>query len=219
MLVTLYCIVEGPIYERYFEQLHADALQHFLPGECEIVALPGRRGNGGPDWSHISSTRYRVALEHADRLHGEHLFQIDADMRIVRPVEPAILVDGIVVTMHPGYPEGYAADLLPYERRPESRAFVPYGVGARYHPGAFVGGEREAFFEMALFLADRIDADIAAGTRAVWYEESYLNRWLIDHPPALVLDERYCGWQEHTVTPETIIYHLNKTREEFDARG
>ncbi len=181
--------------------------------------MPGRVSDGGRDWSYTSSTRYRVALDHLDQLHGDYIFQSDVDMRIVGPVGREILADGLTVTTHPGHPPTDHPDTLPYERRGTSRACVPLGQGATYHPGAFVGGRRAEFLAMAEYLADAIDADVEEGVRAVWYEESYLNRYLIHHPPALVLDHRYCGWEDHTVTPETLIYHRNKTAEEFDARG
>lgn len=220
--MTLYVVVHGPVFERYARQLLEDARRWFLPGEAELVVLPGRPSPDGrrPSglFSHVSATRYNVAVEHADRLRGEWLFQIDADMRILKPVGREILADGLTVTVHPGFPAG-DPDQYPYERNPASAAYVPYGSGATYHPGCFVGGERRAFFELAGEIAARVDDDLSRGEQAVWYEESHLNRYLIDRPPALVLDRRYCWWdQQWGDSSEAIIMHLDKTGEEFDQR-
>lgn len=221
--VTLYLVVHGEAYERYAQQLLKDAAKHFLPGESETVVLPGRPGANGDNWPHVSATRYRVALDNLDKLRGDWIFQIDADCRILNPVGDEILADGVTVTTHPGFPPGTDPDECPYERREESTAYVPFGAGGRYHPGAFVGGTRKAFTELAGYLADAVDRDIRNGVHAVWYEESHLNRYLLDHPPALILDKRYCWWA-YQWGPDPArqgarIMHLDKTPAEFASRG
>lgn len=214
-LVTLYCCVRGPVYERYWDRLQADAREHFGPSALvEVVKLPARAGA----WPRGSACRYGVALEHLHLLRGEHIFQIDADMRILRPVGQEILCDGVTVTTHPGFPEpGSGA----WERNEASTAFVGQEQSARayYHPGAFVGGERDAFLALATEVNGRVEADLADGVLAVWYEESHLNRYLLDRPPGLVLDRRYCWW-EHWGDPqgEAVIMHLDKTQAEFAER-
>ena len=221
-LATLYVVVHGGSYEHYAWTFREDALTHFLPGECEYVVLPGRPAPEqlvAPEtFSHVSATRYRVALDHLDELRGDYIFQADVDMRILRPVGREILADGLTVTMHPGL-YNTPPDDCPFERRPESRAYVPRGKGKTYHPGAFVGGRRAEFLAYAEWVADAIERDIAEGTHAVWYEESYLTRYLVEHPPALVLDERYCWWAHRGENAEARIVHLDKTREEVAHRA
>lgn len=215
MIASLVIVVHGDIYRRYADQLIKDAREHFLPGESEIVVLPGE-----PGWPHASGCRYKVILEHLPWIDGEHIFLIDADSRIEQPIGHEILADGIVVAAHPGFPVGTPPDKCPFERNPESRAYVPLGQGGQYHPGAFVGGERRAFLLLAKALALMIASDEARGVQAVWYDEAYLNRYLIDNPPALVLDHRYCYWDHWGPHPtDRRIVHLDKTPEEFAARG
>lgn len=210
--VTLYCVVRGPIYERYWGQLWKDAHDQWFPaGPREIVRLPGRAG-----WPYGSASRYGVALEHRHLLTGQYVFQIDADMRILAPVGEEILADGLTVTVHPGFPLGSDPGRFPYERNPNSTAYVAAGAGTTYHPGCFVGGRAAEFWQLAEHLDRMIETDHANGTDAVWYEESHLNKYLIDHPPAKVLDERYCSWG---VRDGAIIAHLDKTAEEFAGRG
>lgn len=215
-LVTLYLIVHGPIYERYAQVLLEDIDRNWFPNDrTEVVVLPG---NGG--WPHGSASRYQVALDNEDRLRGEWIFQIDADMRIYGHVGREILSGstiGLTVTTHPGFPPDADPNTAPFERRPESRAYVPLGSGGTYHPGAFVGGTREAFLRMCETTMAWYADDLERGIEAAWYEESYLNKYLIGTPPALVLDGRYCGWGADA--PGAIITHLNKTTEEFQNRG
>lgn len=212
MTVSLVCVVHGPIYERYAADFLADAQRNFLPGKAEIKQLPGRAG-----WPYGSASRWGVLLEHFERLRGEHIFLIDADMRMPGVLGEEILADGITVTTHPGVAPDSDPKGWPYERNPASRAYVPYGgEGKQYHPGCFTGGTREAIFELATAINDAVEDDFARGVPAVWYEESHLNRWYIDHPPALVLDHRYCGWG---LNSGALLEHLNKTEEEFNNRG
>jgi hypothetical protein len=229
-MVTLYAVVHGAVFERFAEQLREDAARWFLPGESEFLVLPGRPGPRDPNdphWSHVSATRYRVLLDHLPYVRGEHVFQIDADSRIVGEVGAEILANGVTVTTHPGIPPGSTLEVdrvnWPYERRPESSAYVPLDQGRQYHPGAFVGGERGAFLELAAYVADAVEQDITRGIHARWYEESHLNRYLIDNPPALVLDKRYCWWDKQWGNdPAALgarIVHIDKTAEEFDTRA
>ncbi len=222
-MVTLYCVVHGAAYERYAAQLRQDAERWFLPGESEFLVLPGTPGPKGDNWPYVSATRYRVLLNHLAYVRGDWIFQIDADSRIVSEVGREILADGLTVTVHPGYPAPVDPELYPYERDPASTAYVQHGHGSRYHPGAFTGGRRAEFLELATYLAEAVEADIARGHHSRWYEESHLNRYLIDHPPALILDKRYCWWDQQwgpdPAGQGAKVVHLDKTAEEFAARG
>lgn len=210
-LVSLVCVVRGPIFERYARALRADVEARFLPGECEWAQLEGRAG-----WPDASSRRYEVILEHWSELGGEWVFLIDADSRVQGAVGREILADGLTVTTHPGFPPDTPADGCPYSRDPASLAYVPPGHGRQYHPGAFVGGSREAFGALAGTLTRWADDDRSRGVAPVWYDESYLNKYLLEvEPPALVLDRRYCWWQHWGLSEEALIVHLDKTSEEF----
>ena len=214
-LVTLYCVVHGPVYERYASVLIPQAQELFLPGQAQIVVLPG---NGG--WPHGSASRYQVCLDHQDQLEGEWLFQIDADMLIEQTIGEEILADGLTVTIHPGYPEARFPESFPYDRNPRSHAYVPFEHGTQYHPGAFVGGRRDAFLAMCATTMGWYEKDRVSGYVPQWYEESYLNRYLIDNPPALILPREYCWWADQWGPRQGLakIVHLDKTAEEFELR-
>lgn len=215
MSVSLVCCVRGPIFERYWDGLLPGASKFFRPAEeVQIVKLPCNTG-----WPWASTSRYQVILNHLPEIHGDYIFHIDADMQIEAPVGPEILADGMTVTTHPGFPPGSLRSDLPYETNPESRAYVAPHEGERYYPGAFEGGTRPAFLRWCYWMTAASAEDHLRGIEPVWNDESYLNRYLIDHPPALVLDERYCYWDSWGPSDRRIIVHLDKTKEEFAERG
>lgn len=233
-LVTLYLVVHGPIYERYAAQLLEDAAAFWFPDDhTEIVILPGSpksayawpMGERWPAlWSHVSATRYQVALDNWQRLRGQYIFQMDADMRIVAPVGREMLSNGVTTSLHPGVPPDLPASEWPYERDPRSRAYVPYGAeGAQYHPGCFVGAPRDTFFELAEAVSSGVRGDLEAGVFPAWYEEAHLNHYLVEHPASLVLGREYCWWAHWTADGDHAaagakLVHLDKASEEFETR-
>jgi histo-blood group ABO system transferase len=151
--------------------------------ERAFVMLDAREG-----WPEATMYRYHVILEQAERFQdATHVFMIDADMRIVAPVQEEIL--GLVVaTSHPGF-VGLRGT---YEDRPESAAYVGPAEGTTYYCGGFVGGERTEFLALAEAIRAGVEVDAANGVTAVWHDESHLNRYLIDHPPDVHLTPSYC---------------------------
>jgi histo-blood group ABO system transferase len=169
--------------------LKSAATYFMADGAVDRVLL---RFDGRHGWPDATIYRYAVILEQAARMaDASHVFLIDADMRFVAPVGQEILAP-LVATTHPGY-VGLRGT---YEQRPESTAFVGDGEGTTYICGAFVGGERDPFLALAEAVQANVAGDAARGITALWHDESHLNRYLIDHPPNLVLSPSYC-YPEH----------------------
>ncbi len=216
--VTLVSVVYGAVYEWYAANLWATAGEHFWPAESDVrfLELPG-----DPGWPEASSHRYRVLLEHAAELAPGYVFLIDADMVFEAGVGDEILWDGIVAVEHPGHPDAGQLD-APWNAGvdPSMGAWTPDVPrdGVRYHPGAFVGGERGAFLRMATEIDAWIRVDEARGLAPRWYDEAYLNRYLAMNPPGRVLDVTYCAWR-YQETPWRKIVHQDKTPAEFELRG
>ena len=155
----------------------------FTDSEGPFDAIKVHRGPLG--WPDATLLRYHGLLEHCGLLsqYGR-LFCLDVDMLVCSPVGlEEISSQGITATVHPGFP-------TTFERRRESTAFV--GGNPTYYCGGVVGGETGSFLRMAEAIAGSIDADRANGITAVWHDESHLNRYLHDHPPARVLTPAYC---------------------------
>lgn len=203
---TLVSFGTGDIFARYLKAMFKTAERHFFAGRAQLLAL-----DTTPVWPYAARDRQSIILANRRKVRGDFVFMVDADLLFEGPVADEIVGDGITATLHP-VQNTLPADQMTYERNAKSAAYVAPGEGGRYYVGGIVGGTRAAFFDMAA----RMDAMCRADGHycPVWQDESYLNRILIDHPPAVELDERYCAWWNHTV-PDARIRALNKTPEEF----
>lgn len=163
-------------------------------------------------WPRATLMRYHAFQRSQELLRKfDYLFYCDVDMLFVNKIEPEeICADGITATLHPGFPQTF-------ERGAASTAYV--AGDHPYYQGCFVGGRTDRFLAMCEEIAICIDADDANGVMAVWHDESHLNRYLVDHPPAKVLTpafaypaEKYLvtpeKWQKHGWVPK--ISHLEK---------
>ncbi len=217
-VVSLVVVVYGAIYERYAEAMLRSASVFFDPSPLvELVTIVGE-----PGWPNGSGCRYRRIVEEQEKIAGDYIFLIDADMVFEQRVGEEILSEGLTVTVHPGFPDDGQKD-APWNQDVDERSAswtpdVPRS-GVRYHPGAFVGGRRKEFLELAATIEQGMAADGANGIFPRWYDEAYLNRHLAANPAALVLDGSYCAWDYLGDTVPRRIVHLDKTGEEFRLRG
>lgn len=216
--VGLVTVATEGLYARFARRMMATAADHFKPSKnVALRILPGREG----DWPVPTISRYHVLMEHETELDFDYIFHLDADMRFEAKVDATILGDGLTATQHPGY-VNMPVDVLPFERRPQSCAHVPGGLGERYYAGGFVGGKRDAFLRLADHIANGVDRDAARGVISSWHDESHLNRWLVDNPPAVTLSPAFCHpdadeFYRTAIWPEEyprIIVALDKTADE-----
>jgi hypothetical protein len=144
-------------------------------------------------WPGVTLHRYRTILTARQSLleTGDFTFYCDADMRFVKHFGEEIL-GSIVAVRHPGY-VNIRPPQLPYERRPQSLAWVPTTQGFRYYAGGFQGGRTARYLAIADELNTRIAADERTGIVAAWHDESFWNWWLAqpgNHPLDSCLDGR-----------------------------
>lgn len=185
MSVCLVTVVSGEAYARYAKQLGESADEFFHPSDkTGFMILEGREG-----WPAATLYRYHILLDHERFIRDfDHVFLVDADMLFVAPVGAEVL-GRTVATLHPGY-VGVPAARLPFERRRESHACVRGGT--QYYCGGFVGGEWEAFRQLAIVVRGQIELDDYKGVVAEWHDESHLNAALNLRPPDVVLSPSYC---------------------------
>jgi hypothetical protein len=207
---TLISFGEGEIFARYLKAMFASAERRFFPGRAQLLELPTT-----PGWPYACRDRHTHILRHRRKIRGQFILMLDADLLFEGTVADEIVADGITAVLHPVQNDLSVEDMT-YERNPLSPAYVAEHEGSRYYLGGIVGGTRDAFLD----LSRQIDAMCRADGPAcpVWQDESYVNRILIDQPPALELDQRYGAWFNHTVR-DTRIRALNKTDAEFTWRN
>jgi histo-blood group ABO system transferase len=215
-------------YARFVDDLWQSAKRYFLAGhevtnfvftdqpdlavEASQVIVP----HAHLPWPGATLFRYRAFAGQRARLAAlDYLFYCDADMRFVDTVGDEILGD-LVGTIHPGF-FNKARSKFTYETRTASRACVGPREGDAYFAGGFNGGRAEVFLAMADTLADRIDDDYRRGVVAVWHDESHLNRYFIDHPPAVRLSPSYCYPEDKSLPFPPRLLALNKNHKAMRA--
>ncbi len=133
----------------------------------------------------------------------DYIYFFNANFEFVNYVDlteiaPREWNDGLVAGLHPGRNGDIFAgqiDRYPYERRPESTAYIPYGKGRNYVCGAFNGGTSAAYLKMIATLSKNVQKDLDNGIVACVDDESHLNAYLVDKN--YLLAGREYGFPEH----------------------
>ena len=196
MKTALMLIATGELYWKYAANCATFAKKYFVPHDVVLFTdAPG----AGSNYKHVIPYHYQgypaATYRRYEAFHGareilaqyEQIFFSDADMRFVAPVEgDEIFSSGITATEHPGF-VGMSGD---HEKNPKSTAYCP--DGKQYFCGGFNGGDSAAFLHMAATLVERIAVDDNNGVQANWVDESHMNKYLHDNPPARILTPSFC---------------------------
>ena len=197
MKTALLVIATGEKYHAYVNPLLESAEKYFVEHDA-IVWTDSLSAAGTFDAKFVlTKNALGYPLETLHRYHTilgqdwliqkyDQVFYCDVDMRFVAPVGEEIFSDGITATLHPGYVGTRGTP----EKSMNSLACCLNNTA--YYCGGFNGGSSRAYIKMAGDLAWKIELDSHVGVMAVWHDESHLNKYLADHPPAKVLDPSYC---------------------------
>jgi Glycosyltransferase family 6 len=243
MSVLLITIATGELYRKYAIEMVASA-SAFWPEASTLVFtdFPQQmqahtRALHTEPKGYPRETLYRyhtfLKAEHVLR-QWSHVFYTDADMRFVAPIKNEDVVsNGITATLHPGFAHARVdADTKDYvgtygepERaNTRSTAYIPENAHNKYFCGGFNGGTVDAYLKMANTVRDNIDTDHAnfgSNYMAKWHDESHLNRYLYDNPPARILTPSFCypedyagdwGWEKNLYTPKLLALDKRKRR-------
>jgi histo-blood group ABO system transferase len=187
-------------YMEFVGPLLDSARLHFLPGHEMTTFLFTNMPYAGAavrvqqehyPWPGMTLRRYEIFWKNRHLLAGmDYLYYTDADMLFVDKVGDEVM-GGLVATIHPGMYNA-PANVLPFENDTRSTAYVDLPQRKRYFAGGFNGGARDVFIDMARSICGAIKKDEAWGHVAQWHDESHLNKYLVEHPPTVVLDPSYC---------------------------
>jgi len=183
-------IATGPLWMRYARNLIQSLAAEFPPHEVILLSEnpePGTVHVHHEDlgWPKASLLRYHAFLRQADLLSQyKQVMYMDADMLAVTPISmDELRTDRILPVVHPCFPPNS------FERRPESTAFV--SGNRTYYQTCLVVGATRPFLDMCEAIVGNIDIDSSRGIVACNYDESHYNRYLVDHPPAIVLSPTF----------------------------
>ncbi|MFC1850867.1 glycosyltransferase, partial [candidate division CSSED10-310 bacterium] len=192
--------------------VHSNKLEK-LPQDCKKIFqehLP---------WPLITLMRYNIFLKNRAAYEDyDYYYYCDVDMKFVGSVGEEIFGD-IVATSHPGFffkkREAYSYE----NKNRNSQAYIPSNEGESYFCGGFNGGKK--YLELAEKISLMVDQDQEKNIIPVWNDESYLNRYLIDHKPDTILSPSYCYPEPPTDREIGVegfipkIMALNKNHQEF----
>ena len=162
-------------------------------------------------WPRDSYIRPATFLRIRERLSEfDYIYTIDADLIPRARVGPEVLGD-LVGLIHPFI--GREPNKWTYERNPRSRAYIAPGEGVFYYQASHYGGRAARVIDLWEHMAKGLAEDEAAGFKAVYEDESHLNRYFVDHPPTLSLNGSYShpGYGLGDQYP-IIVEHIDKRR-------
>ncbi|XP_058488810.1 globoside alpha-1,3-N-acetylgalactosaminyltransferase 1-like [Solea solea] len=226
-------------YKRFIHQFLTSAEIYFLPGQRVTYYIltdsphsldpPMELGPKRhvkvvpvaevPGWNRLAYRRMALIADAIrDPISGEveYLFCADIDQEFVAPVGEEIF-GNLVATLHPEL-YGMPRNAFPYEVEEVSSACVDEDEGDYYYTSEFYGGLVSEMYRMARACSMLILQDQASGVLARGLEESYLNRYLIDHRPTCVLSPEYSWWDSALAAdvPVQRLLSLGRQCESYD---
>lgn len=193
MKTILVFIATGDKYQQYVAPVITSANKYFVPHDTllftdRICNLNVKQVKISPKgYPHETLMRYHTILTQEWLREYDFIFYSDIDMEFVGSIGEEIFSDGITATLHPGY---INQEHKPVDVNPLSTACAA-GV-KQYYCGGFNGGTSKAFLKMARTIRQNVDIDARNNVIALWHDESHLNKYLMDNPPAKVLSPSYC---------------------------
>jgi hypothetical protein len=119
---------------------------------------------------------------------NNYVFYVDVDSKFIGNIDRSILPDnGMIGTIHPCLYDGTGTP----ERSPLSKACIPSYANNRYFCGGFIGGSSSEFISASKKISSNINEDHSRGIIAIWHDESHINKFFYDNPPASILEHPF----------------------------
>lgn len=153
-------------------------------------------------WPNNTMKRFHMFLSVLEELaEYDYVFFLNANTLVKKKLNSKLLnpEKSIITVEHPGK-HGKPVARIPWERRPESNAYVPLDRGKIYVQGSFIGGKSKSFIELVKELDRLTEDDLQKGIIAVWHDESFLNKYIIGRNDVQILGWQYT-YHEGTVRP------------------
>ncbi|XP_053329258.1 histo-blood group ABO system transferase-like [Spea bombifrons] len=153
-------------------------------------------------WQEVSMRRMEMIRDFSrQRFINEvdYLVCVDVDMKFTDDVGVEILSD-LFGTLHPGL-YGSPRNKFTYERDPKSEAYIPLDEGDFYYAGGYFGGKVEEVYKLSNFCHNAMMTDKQNNIEAIWHDESYLNKYLLQYKPTKILSPEYL-WDNSFGVPE-----------------
>jgi hypothetical protein len=151
------------------------------------------------NWVQNAMFRFQAFLDHQKDFEiCDYVYFFNANILFKRKVHVKEFIptekDGYLLALAPTLYRGHHKDTWPYERRPESQAFIPYGQGNYYFQSAIFGGRFKEFATLCKTCYDWIQIDAKNNVIARIVDESHVNKYLLDKK-VKALNSNYGRWE------------------------
>ncbi|NP_001279864.1 putative glycosyltransferase 6 domain-containing protein 1 [Callorhinchus milii] len=143
-------------------------------------------------WQEISLRRMEIINKHIMNKsirEVDYLYCLDVDLIFTNHYGAETFAP-LVAVLHPGY-FNILRNKFPYERRPESQAYVPKDHGHFYYIAAMFGGTLNNIVDVTAACHQALQVDKVNGIEAAWQEESHLNKYLVTNMPHKIPSMEY----------------------------
>ncbi|MBE6105753.1 family 6 glucosyltransferase [Anaerovibrio lipolyticus] len=204
MKVAILYICTGR-YEIFWKDFYLSAEKHFLPNadkyyyvftDAEQIFYEDSESvkkiyQANLGWPGNTLFRFKMFAPYAKELEScDYVFFFNANALFLQDIGEEILPNNeLLVVQHPIF-YGKKREKFPYDRNPESLAYIPEDEGEVYVQGAFNGGSGKVYTKLILDLEKNIDIDYQKGIIALWHDESHLNKYILNHSYK-ILDPSY----------------------------
>ncbi|MDP4263896.1 MAG: family 6 glucosyltransferase [Bacteroidota bacterium] len=167
------------------------------------------------EWPLPTVLRFHAFVRAEDLLKKmDYLFFFNANMKVVSEITgedifpDPVKEDGLTVVLHSGYYKAKSSQ-FPYEKYKGSLAYLE--SGRYYFQGSFSGGTSAAYLKMAHQLKENIQKDLDNNFIATWWDESHLNKYMVDKNPKIVSPAySYSEGKQFEFAPKLLM--LNKAK-------
>lgn len=151
-------------------------------------------------WPKTPLLRWEMFDKNKKVFKERYIFMLDADTRFMRHIYNDESVNGYRVGVLHRNITRYRKDFN-YESRVKSTAYVKPDEGEKYYACGFCGGQKEQFLRLVEYMVQNIKQDAENGIRAIWGDESHINRYFINNTPTLTLPPSF-------MCPETNVFFV-----------
>ena len=191
-------------YEAFWPELYKSCEKYFLPNwekeyyvftDSDNLKYRNKKNvhkiyQQKMGWPYDSMMRFEMFYRRKPMLEKcDYLYFLNINLickkEIGEEIIPTEKNDYLMVCSHSGYYNKHI-NTFPYDRNPQSTAFIPYGEGKHYAPGGFNGGRSAEFIKFCEISAKNVKIDMKNKVIALWHDESHLNKYILDKKPLIM---------------------------------
>lgn len=206
LAIGKYDIFWEDFYQSCEQFLFPDAVKHYfvftdsrklLSESYHNASMVYRKDKG---WGNNTIAKFDCVMQIKDKCSNfDYMIYINANYQAFRPINFEEIKpqksDNYLFALSFDHILKKGRNAYPYDRNTDSRAYIPYDQGKYYYQASFFGGRTPEFIELVQTCQKDASDDISKGIMALWHDESYLNKYLLNLSPHII-KSLYCKPEE-----------------------